>query len=109
MLDGLRGDSADGSFGFKVFVANDAVCRGFEIRSDPTVFPCVESCRQENRANDFRHFANLVSDGVRKLAFPFEMEKGATAECNGGGHKQGNLTYQRNDALRIAFLQADML
>ena len=73
MFDGLRGDSADGSFGFKVFVANDAVCRGFEIRSDPTVFPCVESCRQENWTNDFRPFANLMPDGVQKLAFPFEM------------------------------------
>ena len=56
--------------------------------------------------------SNLVPDGVQKCAFPFEtscfdeisvdeterffpseMEKGATVEGNGAGHKKGNLTY----------------
>ena len=109
MFDGLRGDSADGSIGFKAFVTNDTVSRGFEIRANPAVFAGFEGCRQKNWTNDFCPFANLVPDGVQKLAFPFEMEKGATAEGNGAGHKKGNLTYQRNDAPRIAFLQANML
>ena len=52
---------------------HDAVSRGFEIRPDPAVSAGFESCRQENWANDFRPFANLMPDGVQKLAFPFEL------------------------------------
>ena len=52
---------------------HDPVSRGFEIRPDPAVFAGFESCRQENWADDFRPFANLMPDGVQKLAFPFEM------------------------------------
>ncbi len=85
---------------------DDAVPRGFEMRPDPAILAGLEGRGQKDGSHDFRTLADVVADGIQKLAFllkaigpgefavdeaiapfPPEMEGDAMAEGDEVWHK----------------------